>query len=73
MSAAHKITARGYRVIGRGYSAPVFGAGPARNARKSTPNARVHPLARRMHFAAASRVQVFTLGMPGCPPRGGVD
>lgn len=52
MSAAHKITARGYPGIGRGYSSALPGAGAAGNSRKCTANARVHSFARRVHFAA---------------------
>ncbi|MBW6493783.1 MAG: hypothetical protein K0B16_04375 [Burkholderiaceae bacterium] len=54
MSAAHKITARGYQVIGRGYSSPVPGAGSASNTRESMANARVHSFARRVHFAVGA-------------------
>ncbi|HSV73791.1 MAG TPA: hypothetical protein VLH79_08530 [Chthonomonadales bacterium] len=53
-SAAHKIAARGYQAIGRGYSSAVPGAGPARNARESMAIARVHSSALRAHFAAGA-------------------
>ncbi len=52
MSAAHKITARGYQVIGRGYSAPMPGVAPAGNARESMANARLHSFARRVYRGA---------------------
>lgn len=54
MSAAHKVTARGYRAIGRGYSSPAPGARPARNARESMAHARVHLFARCVYFAAGA-------------------
>jgi hypothetical protein len=51
MSAAHKMTARGY-------SSPVPAPRPASNAREGMASSPVHSFARRVHFAAgAGRLQ----------------
>jgi hypothetical protein len=46
------MTARGYQLIGRGYSSPVPGAVSVSNARESMAIARAHSFARRVHSQA---------------------
>lgn len=54
MSGAHKITARGYRGIRRGYVAAYSTCGKTENARECTPNARALLSARRVYFGAGA-------------------